>query len=103
MSDLLNPPMYLIGHTYKQLDGDVVLIVGAANQGTSYESVCSFDVSNGNMIHRYNRRDFGRCAGTDHDIPDQRNLVKLPTEPFMCPDCKGYRYVDGGKCFTCQP
>lgn len=73
MADIPNDPMFLIGHTYKQLDGDVVLIVGAANQGNSYETVYSVS-SDGQTIHRYNRRDYGRVTGTDHNNPDPRNL-----------------------------
>jgi hypothetical protein len=69
----LPPPMFLVGHTYKQLDKSVVLILGVSNPNTSYETVYSLG-SNGNVIHRYNRRDFGRVTGSSHDTPDPRNL-----------------------------
>lgn len=73
---ILSPPMYLIGHTYRQLNKEVVLIVGAANQNTSYETVYSID-SDGCLIHRYNRRDYGRTTGTSYEFPDPRNLEKI--------------------------
>lgn len=69
----LKPPMFLIGHSYRQLNKEVVLIVGASNQGTSYETVYSIN-GDGKPIHRYNRRDYGRCTGTDHLNPSQFNL-----------------------------
>lgn len=68
------PPMYLIGQTYRQLNKQVVLIIGAANQNTDWETVYSID-EKGYLIHRYNRRDFGRVTGCD--INDPRNLEIL--------------------------
>jgi hypothetical protein len=72
-SEDLTPPMFLIGHTYRQLNKETVLIVGASNQGTSYETVYSINPE-GRAIHRYNRRDFGRCTGTNHMDPSELNL-----------------------------
>ena len=77
----LRPAMYLVGRAYKQLDGNTTLVIGTTNIGTSYETVYSID-SMSNIIHRYNRRDFGRCTGTDHDNPDPRNFVKLSSGEF---------------------
>lgn len=68
--------MYQIGRVYFQLDGKEVLIVGKSNENTSYETVFSI-CSEGKPIHRYNRRDFGRCTGSSHSIPDPRNLRVL--------------------------
>lgn len=68
-------PMYLIGHTYKQLNGDVVLIVGAANQGSTHETVYSITPS-GKTLHRYSRRDFGRCTGSSSDCETNLERVK---------------------------
>jgi hypothetical protein len=70
------PPMFLVGHTYLQLNGSPVTIIGKTNDNTESETVYSID-SNGNTIHRYNRRDFGRVTGTDHNNPDPRNLIPL--------------------------
>lgn len=70
------PPMFLVGHSYKQLDGCVVLVLGVSNPNTSYETVYTMG-NDGNVIHRYNRRDFGRCTGSDHENPDPRNLEKV--------------------------
>ena len=75
--DTLGPPMFLVGHSYRQLDKCVVLILGVSNPNTTYETVYTMG-SNGNIIHRYNRRDFGRCTGSDHENPDPRNL-EIPT------------------------
>jgi hypothetical protein len=72
-SEDLTPPMFLIGHSYRQLNKDTVLIVGASNQGTSYETVYSINPE-GKAIHRYNRRDYGRCTGTNHMDPSEFNL-----------------------------
>lgn len=72
----LAPPMFLVGHNYEQLDGKIVVILGHSNPNTSYETVYTMD-ENGFVIHRYNRRDFGRCTGSDFEIPDQRNLKVL--------------------------
>lgn len=74
--DDLPPPMFLVGHSYKQLDGCTVMVLGVSNPNTSYETVYTLD-SDGNVIHRYNRRDFGRCTGSDHENPDPRNLERL--------------------------
>lgn len=71
--DTLPPPMFLVGHSYKQLNKSVVLILGVSNPNTSYETVYTMG-SDGNVIHRYNRRDFGRCTGSDNENPDPRNL-----------------------------
>lgn len=76
VGELLPPPMYLVGHSYKQLNKNTVLIVGVANFNTNGETVYSVD-PDGNTVHRYNRRDFGRVTGTDHNNPDPRNLEKL--------------------------
>lgn len=72
----LSPPMFLVGMTYLQLDKTPVLIVGVANYGTSYETVYSIG-SNGEPIHRYNRRDFGRVTGTDANNSSPYNLKRL--------------------------
>lgn len=72
----LPPPMYLVGQAYKQLDGCTVLIIGVSNPNTSYETVYSVD-REGSVVHRYNRRDFGRCTGSDSENPDPRNLEIL--------------------------
>lgn len=72
----LPPPMYLVGHSYKQRDKNTVLIIGVDNFNTEAETVYSMD-GNGTVIHRYNRRDFGRVTGTDHNNPDPRNLEIL--------------------------
>lgn len=72
----LNPPKFMVGHTYKQVDGNNVVILGTSNANTSFETVYSID-SKGNCIHRYNRRDFGLCTGTDHFNPDPRNLINF--------------------------
>lgn len=72
----LPPPMYLVGHSYKQLDKNTVLILGVTNFNTEEETVYSLD-SHGNVIHRYNRRDFGRVTGTSQSTPDPRNLEVL--------------------------
>lgn len=69
----LPPPTFLIGHTYKQLNKEVVLILGVSNPNTSHETVYSMD-GKGKFIHRYNRRDIGRVTGCDVDDP--RNLIK---------------------------
>lgn len=74
--DILAPPMFLVGQAYKQLDGCTVLILGVSNPNSSYETVYSMS-SDGTVIHRYNRRDFGRCTGSDHQNPDPRNLEVL--------------------------
>jgi len=74
--DTLPPPMFLVGHSYKQLDKCVVLILGVSNPNTSYETVYTMG-SDGNVIHRYNRRDFGRCTGSDHEDLDPRNLERV--------------------------
>lgn len=72
----LPPPMYLVGHSYKQLDGCTVMILGVSNPNTSYETVYTLN-SNGNVVHRYNRRDFGRCINSDPQNPDPQNLEIL--------------------------
>jgi hypothetical protein len=72
----ITPPMYLVGHSYKQLDKNVVLILGVSNFNTEDETVYSIS-SEGRVVHRYNRRDFGRVTGTDHNNPDPRNLEVL--------------------------
>lgn len=72
----LPPPMYLVGHSYKQLDKNVVLILGVSNFNTETETVYSMS-SEGRVVHRYNRRDFGRVIGTDDANPDPRNLEIL--------------------------
>lgn len=69
-------PMYLVGHSYKQLNKNTVLIVGVSNFNTDGETVYSID-GDGNVVHRYNRRDFGRVTGTEHSKPDPRNLEPL--------------------------
>ena len=69
----LPPPMYLVGHSYKQRNKNTVLIIGVSNFNTEAETVYSMD-GNGTVVHRYNRRDFGRVTGTDHNNPDPRNL-----------------------------
>lgn len=74
--DDLPPPMFLVGHSYKQLDGCTVMVLGVSNPNTSYETVYTLG-NDGNVIHRYNRRDFGRCTGSDHQNPDPRNLEIL--------------------------
>ena len=71
----LPPPMYLVGQAYKQLDGCTVLIIGVSNPNTSYETVYSVD-KEGSVVHRYNRRDFGCCVGSDPEKPHPRNLEK---------------------------
>lgn len=72
----LPPPMYLVGHSYKQRNKNTVLIIGVSNFNTEAETVYSMD-GNGTVVHRYNRRDFGRVTGTDHNNPDPRNLEIL--------------------------
>ena len=72
----LSPPMFLVGQSYHQINGTIVMIIGQSNVNTSYETVYSID-ADGNVIHRYNRRDFGRVTGTDFENPDPRNLRKL--------------------------
>ena len=72
----LPPPMYLVGHSYKQLNKNTVLILGVANFNTEEETVYSID-SDGSVVHRYNRRDFGRVTGTSQSTPDPRNLETL--------------------------
>jgi Ribosomal protein L7/L12 C-terminal domain len=69
----LSPPMFLVGHSYKQRDKNTVLILGVSNFNTTGETVYSMDPT-GAVVHRYNRRDFGRVTGTDHNVPDPRNL-----------------------------
>lgn len=73
---VLPPPMYLVGHSYKQRNKNTVLILGVSNFNTYGETVYSID-SDGSVVHRYNRRDFGRVTGTDQNDPDPRNLVVL--------------------------
>lgn len=72
----LPPPMYLVGHSYKQINKNTILILGVSNFNTDGETVYSMD-EHGIVIHRYNRRDFGRVTGTDHNDPDPRNLEIL--------------------------
>jgi hypothetical protein len=72
----LDPPTFLIGHSYQQYNGEVVLIVGAANQNTDYETVYSIG-PDGRAIHRYNRRDRGRVTGSSMQDPSPMNL-KIP-------------------------
>lgn len=62
--EILPAPMFFVGHAYKQEDGNTVLVLGTANTNTIYETVFSLN-EDGNMIHRYNRRDFGRVTDTD--------------------------------------
>ncbi|MCA1800821.1 MAG: ribosomal protein L7/L12 [Actinobacteria bacterium] len=69
----LPPPMFLVGHTYKQVDGATVLILGTSNTNTLYETTYSM-TSHGDVIHRYNRRDFGRVTGSSMDGPSPLNL-----------------------------
>lgn len=69
----LSPPAFILGHSYRQFNSEYALIVGISNRNTSYETVYSID-GDGKPIHRYNRRDFGRCTGSDHNNPDPRNL-----------------------------
>lgn len=69
----LPPPMHLVGHSYKQRNKNTVLIIGVSNFNTEAETVYSMD-GNGTVVHRYNRRDFGRVTGTNHNNPDPRNL-----------------------------
>ena len=76
MDENLPPPMYLIGHTYRQLNKETVLIIGATNQNKSYETVYSIS-SNGETVHRYNRKDFGLVTGTNFEDSDERNLIIL--------------------------
>ena len=74
------PPAYLPGKTYLNLKGEPVSIIAYGDNvdlhGTSYETVRD-DLN----VHRYNRRDFGRVTGTNHNIPDPRNL-RYPPEEF---------------------
>lgn len=67
-------PMFKVGKTYETVGGDMVKIVGISNEDTTYETVYCED-----MVHRYNRRDYGRVTGTDHETPDNRNLKKHTT------------------------
>lgn len=71
-----NPPMFLVGHSYEQVDGNVVLMLGLSNRETSHETIYSID-DKGNVVHRYNRRDFGRVTGTSFTEPDPRNLKEI--------------------------
>lgn len=75
-NEKLAPPMFMVGRSYHQIDGTIVMIIGQANPNTSYETVYSIS-SAGETVHRYNRRDFGRVTGTDSEDPDPRNLRKL--------------------------
>jgi hypothetical protein len=72
-SGVSDPPMYLVGHSYKQRNKNTVLILGVSNFNTDGETVYFMD-GDGNITHCYNRRDFGRVTGTDHNNPDPRNL-----------------------------
>lgn len=68
---------YQIGKTYKMVNGGLATISGYANKDDTagYETVyCT------NNIHRYSQRDFGRVTGTDHNVPDNRNLLYPPQE-----------------------
>lgn len=67
------PPMYLVGHSYKQRNKNTVLILGVSNFNTDGETVYFMD-GDGNLVHCYNRRDFGRVIGTDYNGSDPRNL-----------------------------
>ena len=73
---VLPPPMYLVGHSYRQLNKNTVLIVGVSNFNTEDETIYSID-DVGNTVHRYNRRNFGIVTGTNQNNPDPRNLEIL--------------------------
>lgn len=69
-------PMYEVGKTYQQISGDSVTIVGKSNHENSYETVYWIQ-PNGDKCHAYNRRDYGRVAGTSTIDKDPRSLVPL--------------------------
>lgn len=71
-----NPPMFLVGQAYHQVNGEIALVVGTSQTGSTYETVYTID-SQGNPVHRYNRRDFGRVTGSNHDNPDPRNFKRI--------------------------
>ena len=72
--------MFKVGETYKTVSGQEVTIAGIVHKGLEHECVYTVN-EHGPRIHRYNRRDFGRVTGTDHNNPDPDNLVEIPMRP----------------------
>lgn len=68
----LAPSPFKLGEKYLTLAGDEVVFVHISNEQTTYETMCC-----DKGIHRYTRRDYGRCTGTDHNNPDPLN-VRIP-------------------------
>jgi len=66
--------MFNVGETHITFGGQLVMIEEYSNEGTSYETVLGSDGK-----HRYNRRDYGRCTGTDYEVPSLSNL-EIPAE-----------------------
>lgn len=71
------PRMWDVGDVVTQRDGRRVLIVEMANVDNPYESVGAIHLEHGDglepatlkMVHRYNRRDYGRVTATDGTDP----------------------------------
>jgi DNA-directed RNA polymerase subunit RPC12/RpoP len=61
--------MFNVGESYITHDGYITEIVSIGNPDTGYETACGDDGK-----HRYNRRDYGRCTGTDWEVPSKFNL-----------------------------
>ena len=72
----MSKSMYEPGKTYQTYGGYKVLIRGICSAGTDYETVYSRNKW-GVEIHRYNRRDYGRCTGSASGNLDSRNLIPL--------------------------
>jgi len=72
--------MFKVDETYETLGGEYVEIVGIHGAGTDHETVFSISPG-GREVNRYNRRDYGRVTGTDHESPDPRNLKIIEVKP----------------------
>jgi len=76
--EVLEFQSYVLNRDYKTQAGETVRFVTIANAGTSYETMADEQ-----GVHRYTRRDYGRCTGTAHDYSEPRNVPPVYRKPFQ--------------------
>lgn len=71
--DETHPRMWEVGETVTLKDGTKRLVVAMGNVNSPYESIATMEHDYEDdcvkLIHRYNRRDYGRVTGTEGNDP----------------------------------